>query len=267
MAAIIGIDADILFVANDTISAITKGGIATASVAAGGASYAISDTISVTGGAAVDYFAILTVTDVSTGAVSEFTITHPGSGYQTSDTAIATTKITGSGDDNFTIDVDTINPLCLPIWSTNDTEWTVLVDDSSYSWVQFPERNEFSISISVDIAEHKVFVEDPSDAWVGKARLYMDWSGSMSGYLDTSNDTIFTSMKAGDDLWVMFVNSKTSDAPNDDETPAQYWLGQVILGSIDMSTPNEDYVTLDVDFAGSGQLYRSEMPYGSGAQA
>jgi len=149
----------------------------------------------------------------------------------------------------------------LPPWSTDDTEWTVLVNDSTYSWTLFPERNEFSISISVDIAEHKVFVEDPADAWVGKARLYMDWSGSMSGYLDTTNDEIFTEMKAGEDIWAMFVNSKTNDAPTDDFAPAQYWLGQIILGSIDMSTPNEDYVTLDVDFSGSGQLYRSEMPY------
>jgi len=147
----------------------------------------------------------------------------------------------------------------LPKWSTNDTEWS-LTYPSNYNWSLFPERNEFSISISVDIAEHKTFVEEWADAWVGKARLFMDWSGSMSGYLDTSSDTIFTNMKAGDDLWVIFINSKANDAPNDDAIPTQYWMGKVILGSIDMTTPTEDYVTLDVDFAGSGPLYRSEAP-------
>ena len=171
------------------------------------------------------------------------------------------TTVLPTGGAGFTLDCDAINPLCLPLWSTNDTEWTLSVNDSEYSWALFPERNEFSISISVDIAEHKVFVEEWADAWVGKARLFMDWSGSMSGYLDTSTDTIFDSMKAGDDLWVLFINSKTNDAPTDDASPAQYWLGKVILGSIDMTTPTEDYVTLDVDFSGNGKLYRSELPY------
>jgi len=147
----------------------------------------------------------------------------------------------------------------LPKWSLATHTWD-LVYPANYNWTLFPERNEFSISISVDIAEHKVFVEDPSDAWVGKARLYMDWSGSMSGYLDTANDTIFTNMKEGESVWALFVNSKTNDAPSEGAIPAQYWLGKIILGSIDMSTPNEDFVTMDVDFAGDGELYRSSKP-------
>ena len=160
----------------------------------------------------------------------------------------------------FVSDTDASGETCeLPKWSTDTFVWDTDYP-TNYNWVLFPERNEFSISISVDIAEHKVFVEDPADAWVGKARLYMDWSGSMSGYLDTTNDTIFTEMKAGVSLWVCFINSKTNDAPTDDTEPAQYWLGKVILGSIDMSTPNEDYVTMDVDFAGDGELYRSDKP-------
>lgn len=160
----------------------------------------------------------------------------------------------------FVSDTDASGETCeLPKWNTTTTEWD-LTYPTNYDWVLFPERNEFSISISVDIAEHKVFVEEWADAWVGKARLFMDWSGSMSGYLDTSNDDIFDNMKAGDDLWVLFVNSKASDAPTGDLEPVQYWLGKVILGSIDMTTPTEDYVTLDVDFAGSGPLYRSSKP-------
>lgn len=147
----------------------------------------------------------------------------------------------------------------LPTWDSSTATWD-LTTPTNFDWQQFTERNEFSISISVDIAEHKVFVADPNNAWVGKARLFMDWSGSMSGYLDTASDTIFTKMKAGESLWVLFVNSKSNDAVGDGTAPTQYWLGKVILGSIDISTPTEDYVTLDVDFEGSDELYRSDKP-------
>lgn len=261
MAAIIGIDADILFVKKSTVDAeTTQGGIDTFSIGAGGSSYNVDDVLTVTGGASQDVSATFLVTSETGNVVDGISRIDVGSGYAITDQGMATTVVP-SGGTGCTIDADSIDSLVLPVWSTNDTEWTVLVNDSIYSWTQFPERNEFSISISVDIAEHKVFVEDPADAWVGKARLYMDWSGSMSGYLDTSNDEIFTNMKAGETIWAMFVNSKTNDIVDDDTTPDQYWLGQIILGSIDVSTPNEDFVTLDVDFSGNGELYRSEMPY------
>ena len=260
MAAIVGIDADILFVAEDTVSAVSSGGIATVTITTAGTGYAVGDTVSVNG-ADDDEDGILTISAETGGVPDSVTITTPGAGYTTSDTTVPTVVVSSATGADLVVTVASINPLCLPKWSTNDTEWTILVNNSAYSWALFPERNEFSISISVDIAEHKVFVEEWADAWVGKARLYMDWSGSMSGYLDTSSDAIFTSMKEGDDLWCIFINSKNNDAPTDDAIPAQYWLGKVILGSIDMSTPNEDYVTLDVDFAGNGKLYRSELPY------
>ncbi len=260
MTAIIGIDADILFVDASEPLVATQGGVATVSINSGGATYSENDVLTLTDGG--DISCQLTVTAVTGGAVDEVSILVNGEGISTA-TGIATTVLPDNGT-GCTIDIDSINGLCLPKWDTTDNTWTVLINDGDgdeYSWVQFPERNEFSISISVDIAEHKVFVASPADAWVEKSRLFMDWSGSMSGYLDTSNDTIFTKMKEGANLWVIFVNSKTSDAPTDDAVPAQYWLGKVILGSVDMSTPVEDYVTMDVDFAGSGELYRSDLPY------
>lgn len=160
----------------------------------------------------------------------------------------------------YVADEDASGETCeLPKWNTTTTEWN-LTYPTNYNWTLFTERNEFSISISVDIAEHKVFVEEWADAWVDKARLFMDWSGSMSGYLDTGSDVIFTDMKAGKDIWLLFVNSKETDAAAGDAEPTKYWLGKAILGSIDMTTPTEDYVTLDVDFAGSGPLYRSAKP-------
>lgn len=266
MTAIIGIDADVLFVDVSTVNDATKGGIETAVVNSGGSGYAVDDIVQVTGGTP-DRVARLKITAVSTGAVTDFEVIDgdEGAGYSTA-TAVATTVETGSGDDLFTIDITKVNPLVLPVWSTDTNVWATTINSGDgspdeYSWEQFTERNEFSISISVDIAEHKVFVADPNNAWVGKARLFMDWSGSMSGYLDTASDTIFNKMKAGQDLWVVFTNSKSNDITADDTAPDQYWLGKVILGSVDISTPTEDYVTLDVDFEGSDELYRSQLPY------
>lgn len=266
MTAIIGIDAGILFVPVSTVNDATKGGIATATVNDGGSGYDVDDEVLVSGGTP-DIQARLKITADTTGAVTDFIVMdgYEGSGYSTG-TEVATTAATGSGDGLFTIDITAINPLVLPTWSTDTLVWNTTINSedtapNEYSWESFSERNEFSISISVDIAEHKVFVADPNNAWVGKARLFMDWSGSMSGYLDTASDTIFSEMKAGQDIWVLFLNSKSNDAPTDDGFPTQYWLGKVILGSVDISTPTEDYVTLDVDFEGSGELYRSQLPY------
>lgn len=263
MSAIIGIDAGILFSTESDITACTQGGIATLTVAVGGAGYVDNETFDI--GGTSDVGAQGYVISHTAGVVDEVGISTnlAGSGIPTA-AAVVTSNASASGDNNLTVDVDAIHGLVLPIWSTDTLVWSLVIntgDGDEYTWELFPERNEFSISISVDIAEHKVFVASPADAWVDKARLFMDWSGSMSGYLDSSTDTIFTNMKSGESLWVLFLNSKQSDQAIDDQWAEQYWLGKVILGSVDMSTPVEDYVTLDVDFAGSGALYRSEMPY------
>lgn len=150
----------------------------------------------------------------------------------------------------------------LPTFDDSTETWTTdsTALGTTYDWFIFPERNEFSISISVDIADHKVFVSSPTGAWTEKARLYMDWSGSMSGYLDNADDTIFNQMKLGNSLWALFVDSKSNDIPTGDNAPTNYWLGKIVLGTIDRTTPNEDFATLDVDFEGDGELYRSETP-------
>lgn len=143
-----------------------------------------------------------------------------------------------------------VNPIVLPTWNSGTETWNL--SPGAFSWTRVPERNEFSINISVDVAEHKVFVTSLAEAWVEKARLYMDWSGSLSGYYDDADDTIFTTMKAGEEAWFVFFDSKRDTAT--------FWLGKVLLTSVDHSTPNEDFATLDVDFEGTSKLYRSELP-------
>lgn len=120
--------------------------------------------------------------------------------------------------------------------------------DGGSTWLSLAERNEVSISISVDVAEHKVFVASLADAWVEKARTWMSWSGSFAGYYDDTDDTIFDTVVAGQMIKIR-VYSTRSDM-------TRYWEGNAILTSVDHSTNTDDFATLDVDFEGSGQLTR-----------
>ena len=123
--------------------------------------------------------------------------------------------------------------------------------DGGTTWSDLPERNEFSISISVDTAEHKVFVASLADAWVEKARTWMSWSGSISGYYDDADDVIFDTVVAGDAIQVKFYNSRAS---------GKHWLGNAILTSVDHQNGTDDYATLDVDIDGIGALTRATDP-------
>lgn len=117
------------------------------------------------------------------------------------------------------------------------------------SWTAFTERNEFSINIAVDVAEHRPFVSSISAAWVEKARTWMSWSGSLAGYYDNANDDIFDRMVAGTIILLRFYDTR-----ND---LTRYWEGQAILTSVDHGTTTDDFSTLSVDFEGSGSLTRT----------
>ncbi len=115
-------------------------------------------------------------------------------------------------------------------------------------WTQLPERNEFSISINVDAAEHKVFVASLADAWVEKARTWMAWSGSLSGYYDDANDTIFDTVVEGEVVKLRFYDSQRD--------LTKYWEGFAILTSVEHGVNTDDFATLNVDFEGQGALDR-----------
>jgi len=140
--------------------------------------------------------------------------------------------------------------LTLPTWDSGTKVWTLAKE--GYTWKLMSERNEISLTVNVDTAEHKVYVPNVEDAWVDKARLYMNWNGSISGYYDDANDAIFDDMKEGKLVYIYVVNTK--------EDTAKYWFGEAILTTVDTGIVNEDFTSLDVDFEGSGPLYRSEIP-------
>ena len=117
------------------------------------------------------------------------------------------------------------------------------------SFTPFTERNEFSINIAVDVAEHRPFVASLADAWVEKARTWMNWSGSLQGYYDDADDTIFDLMVNGAIILLRFYDSRAN--------LTKYWEGQVLLTSVDHSTTTDDFSMLSVDFEGSGALSRT----------
>lgn len=120
--------------------------------------------------------------------------------------------------------------------------------DGGSVWNPIPERNNFTISINVDTAEHKVFVATLADAWIEKARTWMAWSGSLDGYYDDADDSIFTTMVAGDTIDLRFYDSRAATT--------KYWQGSAVLTSVEHSTGVDDYSTLSVDFEGQGALSR-----------
>jgi predicted secreted protein len=128
-----------------------------------------------------------------------------------------------------------------------DAKVEISTDGVEFS--ELPERNEFSISINVDVAEHKVFVESLADAWVDKARTWMSWSGSLSGYYDDADDQIFDAVVDGEEVELRFYVSRNG---------TKYWTGKALLTSVEHSSNTDDYATLNVDFEGTGPLTRGE---------
>jgi Phage tail tube protein len=120
--------------------------------------------------------------------------------------------------------------------------------DGGSVWTEVPERNEFTISINVDAAEHKVFVASLADAWVEKNRTWMSWSGSLQGYYDDASDLIFDTVVAGNTIKIRFYDTRNDNS--------KYWQGDAILTSVEHGTTTDDFSSLSVDFEGQGALTR-----------
>ena len=134
----------------------------------------------------------------------------------------------------------------------------LMSEDNGTTWVPLPERNEFSINIKVDTAEHKVFVTSLAEAWSDKRRTWMSWSGSLQGYYDDADDTIFDKVVEGAEVLLRFYDSRYENLSTADviANVFKYWQGKAILTSIDHGTGTEDFSTLNVDFEGIGKLNR-----------
>lgn len=118
--------------------------------------------------------------------------------------------------------------------------------DNGVTWAEMPQRNNFQINIQVDTAEHKTFKASLAEAWKNSARTWMSWSGSMSGYYDDADTTIFDNVVEGAAVKLRFYTSRNS--------PGKRWVGTAILTSINHTTNTDDFASLDVDFSGNGPL-------------
>ena len=134
----------------------------------------------------------------------------------------------------------------------------LMSEDNGTTWIPLPERNEFSINIKVDTAEHKVFVTSLAEAWSDKRRTWMSWSGSLQGYYDDADDTIFDKVVEGAEVLLRFYDTRYENLTVEDviANVFKYWQGKAILTSIDHGTGTEDFSTLNVDFEGIGKLNR-----------
>lgn len=126
-----------------------------------------------------------------------------------------------------------------------------LSKDDGVTWTEMPERNNFQISIQVDTAEHKTFKPSLAEAWKDSARTWMGWSGSMSGYYDDADTSIFDNVVEGSVVKLRFYTSRNS--------PGKRWAGTAVLTSINHSTGTDDFATLDLDFTGNGPLVQEPV--------
>lgn len=117
--------------------------------------------------------------------------------------------------------------------------------DNGQTWTTLPERNEFTITINVDAAEHKAFVQSLADAWSTKQRTWMSWSGSLNGYYDDNDNTIFQTMVAGQPVKIRLYPSRNTN---------KAWEGMVVLTSVEHGVTTDDFATLSVNFEGIGAL-------------
>jgi hypothetical protein len=134
----------------------------------------------------------------------------------------------------------------------------ILISEDAVNWTELPERNEFSINIKVDTATHKTFVKSLADAWTDKRRTWMDWTGSIQGYYDDADDSIYDQVVKGSKVYLRFYDTRYENLTLEDvlANVTKYWQGQALLTSVDHGTGTDDFSTLNVDFEGSGKLNR-----------
>ena len=72
------------------------------------------------------------------------------------------------------------------------------------TWNPLPERNEFSLSVKADVAEHKVFVTSIANAWSNKLATWKSWSGSINGYYSDAENIAYQGLLAGKEILLRF---------------------------------------------------------------
>jgi hypothetical protein len=117
--------------------------------------------------------------------------------------------------------------------------------------VEVPQRNEWSLNISRELQEARVFQAATAAAtWVDQTAGFRSWSGSMNGYYDDNSEVV--------NGWVVGSNSTGRGAlllyENRSELTS-YWYGLAWFES-SQTTGVDGFVELNIDFTGDGALTR-----------
>lgn len=114
--------------------------------------------------------------------------------------------------------------------------------------VQLSSANSWSITVNRELKEARVFQGTAANAsWVEQTGAFKSWSGSVNGYYDNASETqTDLVLGAGRALLVLY---------EDRNTLANYWYGYAWF-EMSQDTPVDDFVELNVDFTGDGQLTR-----------
>lgn len=115
--------------------------------------------------------------------------------------------------------------------------------------VEFPQRNSWSLSVSRELREARVFQSGSASAsWVDNSGSFKSWSGSLGGYYDDASDLAVTHT-------VNSVSRTTIHLYENRNTLSRYWYGWAWF-EFSQDTPADDFVEVSVDFTGDGPLMR-----------
>lgn len=109
-----------------------------------------------------------------------------------------------------------------------------------------PERNEATVSWDTDVAEARPFVDSLSVAFSDKQPTWKDWSVSLSGYYDDTDDTVVDAAIAGTTDTIIVYPTRAN--------LTNYWYGTAFLASVEQTVTSEDYSELGCEAEGSGAL-------------
>ena len=100
------------------------------------------------------------------------------------------------------------------------------------------EISEWTLDVSADIVDTSAF----GDEWKNKTATQKDWTGSITGRLDTS-DTGQSALIIGADITANFYVDAT-----------HYYSGAGVVESISRSAAVADVITVTFNFTGNGAL-------------
>jgi hypothetical protein len=114
-----------------------------------------------------------------------------------------------------------------------------------------PQRSNWSIDVSRELREARVFSNVSGGSWVEQGSGFMSWSGSADGYYDDSSSTsIFTAVLGATAEQPMLFYENRLGAGS-----LHYWYGTAWI-DVSENASVDGFVELNMSITGSGALQR-----------